>query len=175
VWNSRLPLDIRSAIDDARMERERNSPDDPFHAFDDLVIATPVVISTHVPLRVLARVLDVAERAMGFAAAPVAANPKPGNLARVALTGSRAEAAVPVARPTADGTARRAALRLPGDAAAASPPTPMSGRAEGTSPGIPLPKTAVLKKTADGTGPHAALAAVPAPVAAPAGEGETKS
>jgi hypothetical protein len=66
VWHACIPIDIRAAIDDARMQREREKPGRPFHAADDLAIATPEIIATNVRLRDLKAVFDAAERAMGF-------------------------------------------------------------------------------------------------------------
>lgn len=66
VWHTRIPLEVRVAIDEARLSQERDRPGVPFHAQDDLVIAVPDIIAASVPLRDLAGVLDTAERAMGF-------------------------------------------------------------------------------------------------------------
>ena len=66
VWHTRIPLEVRVAIDDARFSQERDRPGVPFHAQDDLAIAVPDVIAASVPLRDLGGVLDAAERAMGF-------------------------------------------------------------------------------------------------------------
>ncbi|MEZ4296797.1 MAG: hypothetical protein R3B70_17655 [Polyangiaceae bacterium] len=66
VWHTRVPLEVRVAIDDARFSQERDRPGAPFHAQDDLAIAVPEIIAASVPLRDLAGVLDAAERAMGF-------------------------------------------------------------------------------------------------------------
>jgi hypothetical protein len=66
VWHTRIPVDVRVAIDDARFEREKAKSRDPFHAKDDLAIALPDVIAANVPLKDLHRVFDAAERAMGF-------------------------------------------------------------------------------------------------------------
>jgi len=66
VWHSRIPVDVRAAMDDARLEREKKGARDPWHAKDDLAIAGPDVMAQNIPIREFARVLDVAERAMGF-------------------------------------------------------------------------------------------------------------
>jgi hypothetical protein len=66
VWHTRIPLETRVAIDDARLSQEHDRPGVPFHAQDDLAIAVPEVIAASVPLRDLAGVLLAAERAMGF-------------------------------------------------------------------------------------------------------------
>jgi hypothetical protein len=67
AWHTHMPVEVRAAIDDARLRREKVDPGEPFHAADDLAIALPETIATHVPLRDLSGVLDVAERAMGLA------------------------------------------------------------------------------------------------------------
>jgi len=66
LWHSKIPLDIRVAIDESRFEAERENPGEPFHAAHDLAIATPAIIAANIPLRELLCVLDVAERAMGL-------------------------------------------------------------------------------------------------------------
>lgn len=66
VWHTRIPLEVRVAIDDARLAQERARPGVPFHAQDDLAIAVPDILAASVPLRDFAGVLDAAERAMGF-------------------------------------------------------------------------------------------------------------
>lgn len=66
VWHTHLPVEIRVAIDRARFARERDQPGTPFHARDDFEIATPAVITQHIPLAVILPVMDVAERAMRF-------------------------------------------------------------------------------------------------------------
>jgi hypothetical protein len=80
VWHTRMPVDVRVAIDEARFERERSRAKDPFLAVDDLAIALPEIICANVPLRELAKLVEVAERALGFegqvaeVAAPVSAS-----------------------------------------------------------------------------------------------------
>lgn len=68
AWHTHMPVDVRAAIDDARLKREKVDPGEPFHAADDLSIALPETIAVHVPLRELVGVLDVAEKAMGLGA-----------------------------------------------------------------------------------------------------------
>ncbi len=69
VWQTRIPADVRIAIDEARLQQERRSPRDPYHARHELEIATPEIIASHVPLRELHRVFVAAERCLGFAEA----------------------------------------------------------------------------------------------------------
>jgi hypothetical protein len=66
IWHSKIPLEVRVAIDDLRFQRERAKPGEPFHAIHDLSVATPTIIATNIPLRELLRVVDVAEKAMGL-------------------------------------------------------------------------------------------------------------
>ncbi len=66
VWHTHLPVEVRVAIDRARFARERDQPAQAYHSKDDLEIATPSVITQHIPLAVLIPVMDAAERAMGF-------------------------------------------------------------------------------------------------------------
>lgn len=66
MWHSKIPLEIRVAIDDLRFQREQAKPGEPFHAIHDLSVATPTIIAANIPLRELLRVLDVAEKAMGL-------------------------------------------------------------------------------------------------------------
>jgi hypothetical protein len=66
IWHSKIPLEIRVAIDDLRFEHERAKPGEPFHAIHDLSVATPTIIAANIPLRELLCVLDAAEAAMGL-------------------------------------------------------------------------------------------------------------
>lgn len=68
VWATRVPLEVRVAIDEARLRHERNRPREPFQARHELSIATPEIISTHVPLADLVQIIAAAERAMGYEA-----------------------------------------------------------------------------------------------------------
>ncbi|HEU4406540.1 MAG TPA: hypothetical protein VFS43_14840 [Polyangiaceae bacterium] len=77
AWHTHMPVEVRAAIDDARLKREKVDPGEPFHAADDLSIALPETIATHVPLRDLGGVLDVAERAMGLGPPAPAESPAP--------------------------------------------------------------------------------------------------
>lgn len=66
TWNMKVPLDVRVAIDDARLRLERNRPRDPYTTRDELTIATPDILAEHVPFADLAPVFSAAERALGF-------------------------------------------------------------------------------------------------------------
>jgi hypothetical protein len=73
VWHTRIPLEIRVAIDEARFKKQRERSSEPFHAESDLSIAVSATIASSIPLRDLLPVFAAAERAMGFSPAP-----KPG-------------------------------------------------------------------------------------------------
>ena len=66
VWHTRMPLAIRVAIDDARLQQERDRPRVPFHANGDLAIGMPEIIAASIPLRDLVPVLVVAQKSMRF-------------------------------------------------------------------------------------------------------------
>ena len=70
IWHTRIPLEVRVAIDDLRFQREKAKPGEPFHSIHDLSVATPTIIASNIPLRELARILDAAERSLGFPASP---------------------------------------------------------------------------------------------------------
>ncbi len=65
VWHSRIPLDVRVAIDNARFAQLREKPE-AFTASQDLSIATPALIAASIPLKELAGVFDAASIALGF-------------------------------------------------------------------------------------------------------------
>ena len=66
VWHTRVPLEVRVAIDRARLAHERQKPKEPFGAEAELAVATPSVICANLPLRALAGVWAAAEVALGF-------------------------------------------------------------------------------------------------------------
>jgi hypothetical protein len=70
VWHTRMPLEIRVAIDEARFKKQRERAGEPFHAESDLSIAVAATIASSIPLRDLLPVFAAAERAMGFSPAP---------------------------------------------------------------------------------------------------------
>jgi hypothetical protein len=67
IWQEHMPIEIRAAIDEARLRQERTRPRDPYAARNELGIATPDVIAAHIPLRDLTTVFTAAGRALGFA------------------------------------------------------------------------------------------------------------
>ena len=66
LWHTRIPLEVRVAIDDLRFQREKVKPSEAFHAIHDLSVATPSIIASNIALRELTRVVDVAEKSMGY-------------------------------------------------------------------------------------------------------------
>lgn len=68
VWQSRLPLEVRVAIDEARLRHERARPREPFQARHELSIAVPEILAANIPLAELSTLLVVAERNMGVEA-----------------------------------------------------------------------------------------------------------
>lgn len=74
VWHTRVPLDVRVAIDEARFKLQKEKPNEPFHVHHDLAIAAPALIAASIPLKDLTGVLDVAGRVMGFEGDPTDPN-----------------------------------------------------------------------------------------------------
>ncbi len=66
VWQSRMPLEIRVAVDEARLRHEKARPRDPFHARHELSICVPEQIAEHIPLAEIAPVFFAAEKSMGL-------------------------------------------------------------------------------------------------------------
>ncbi len=66
VWQSRMPLEIRVAVDDARLRHEKARPRDAFHARHELSICVPEQIAEHIPLAEIAPVFLTAEKSMGL-------------------------------------------------------------------------------------------------------------
>ena len=66
TWHRHLPIEVRIAIDEARLRQEKVRPGRPFTARHDLRIATPQLLAEHLPLGAFDPVLDVAERQMGI-------------------------------------------------------------------------------------------------------------
>jgi hypothetical protein len=67
TWQTRMPADVRAAVDEARLQAEKRSPREPFLARHELEIATPEVITANIPLRDLQRIFAHAEKLLGFA------------------------------------------------------------------------------------------------------------
>lgn len=68
IWHSKIPMEVRVAIDDLRFQRERAKPGEPFHSIHDLSVATPTIIAANIPLRELVRVVELAEKTLGIPA-----------------------------------------------------------------------------------------------------------
>ncbi len=62
VWHSRIPLDVRVEIDNARFAQLKERPQEPFTAAQDLLIATPALIAASIPLKELHTVMDQRRR-----------------------------------------------------------------------------------------------------------------
>jgi hypothetical protein len=68
VWQTRIPADVRAAVDDARLRQERSRARETFTTRQELLICTPDHIAASVPLVDLEGVIAAAERNMGFGA-----------------------------------------------------------------------------------------------------------
>lgn len=163
VWHTRIPLDVRVAIDEARFKLEKEKLNVPFHAESDLGIAVPEIIAGNVPLRELIPVLLVAERSMGFeppkvevkapevAAKPAEAAAPEEDEADFGTTQPVASTSSPSAASSADagwGSGPAPAASAPASAAApgasAVTPGPVSVRAKPGSP-VPAPPGGAVK------------------------------
>jgi hypothetical protein len=65
-----MPLEIRVAIDDARFDKERLRPSEPFHAESDLSIAVASIITASIPLEDLRPVFTAAQKKLGLGRSP---------------------------------------------------------------------------------------------------------
>lgn len=102
VWQTYVPLDVRVAVDAARMKHERTRPREAFQARHEMSIATPEVLAAHVPLCELMPIFVAAENAMGFGGyvqmfepmassdllAPQSAPPAPQSIVALRQTGT---------------------------------------------------------------------------------------
>ncbi len=70
LWQTKLPIEIRVAIDRARLAHERDKRETRFGAADELAFATPSVVAATFSLGELAPIFAAAEKAMGFGGAP---------------------------------------------------------------------------------------------------------
>jgi hypothetical protein len=64
VWQDCVPIEVRAAVDEARLKREKLRPRESYSARHELQIATPDVLAEHIPLADLLPVLQVAEQAL---------------------------------------------------------------------------------------------------------------
>lgn len=150
VWHTRIPLDVRVAIDDARFKQEKDKASTPFHAANDLSIAVPETIAGNVPLRELVPVLIAAEKSMGFEptkAEPAKSAPAPAPAAEKAaakdeedeeVVTPRPAAAAP-SKPAAEEPAPVAAAPAPTPAPAAAAPAPSGKKEKGGKAAVPPP------------------------------------
>jgi hypothetical protein len=105
LWHTHIPIDVRIAIDEQRFQREKAKPGEPFHVIDDLSVATPAIIVANIPLRELARLLDHAERSMGFPVTPARPMTLPvGAMAPISVSMMAAKPAPPPSVPPAPGS-----------------------------------------------------------------------
>ncbi|WP_437959289.1 hypothetical protein WME76_06295 [Sorangium sp. So ce119] len=151
LWQTRIPLEVRVAIDNARLKQERERPGVPFHADGELAIAGPDVIAANIPPREILPVVQLAQKAMRFdvsRAAPKADAPKaaPAELSsgRNGATASTATAAgAPVSGPASPGSATASkpaasAPASPGGATAAGAPVSAPASGPASSGGTPV-------------------------------------
>ncbi|WP_437667325.1 hypothetical protein [Sorangium sp. So ce1182] len=164
LWQTRIPLEVRVAIDNARLKQERERPGVPFHADGELAIAGPDVIAANIPPREILPVVQLAQKAMRFDASRAAA-PK-------AETPRAAPAEVSTGRSGAIAAAPPAAAAPPGAATAASPPG-AAGAPAAPAPGAPVSAPAASPPVSSGAAPASKPAAsLPAaPVSAPVSSG----
>ncbi len=126
LWHTHIPIDVRIAIDEQRFAREKAKPGEPFHAVDDLAVATPAIIVANIPLRELARLLDHAERSMGFPVTPARPMTLPAtSIAPAPVVTAPVSIAPPVPAPVAIVSAKPAPV-------SSVPPAPGSS----TNPGL---------------------------------------
>jgi hypothetical protein len=97
IWHSKIPLEVRVAIDELRFQREREKPGEPFHAIHELGLATPTIIAASIPLRDLLCVFDAAEKAMGLPSSRDATAPAAKAVELPAATTPPKAAELPVA------------------------------------------------------------------------------
>jgi hypothetical protein len=133
-----LPLEIRVAIDDARFDKERHRPAEPFHTESDLSIAVAATIAASIPLRDLLPVFTAAQKKMGLGQAP-SAHPQ-----RVTM----GDTPIPPVATQAKAAAVKASTPPPAPAPAPSAPAPASiappaARASSPAPAPSRPPPAV--------------------------------
>ncbi len=100
VWQTHVPVEVRVAIDAARVAQERDRPTEPFHARQELAFAKPDILAKSIPLDVLRSVFEMAGRAIGFGAeaaveAKIAASTANAAVADGAAGGAEGAAAKP--------------------------------------------------------------------------------
>ncbi|XXX80030.1 hypothetical protein WMF30_14775 [Sorangium sp. So ce134] len=175
LWQTRIPLEVRVAIDNARLKQERERPGVPFHADGELAIAGPDVIAANIPPREILPVVQLAQKAMRFdtlrAAAPKAETPR---AAPAEVSSGRSGAPAPAAAPPA-AAPPAAAPAAPAAGAPASTPAAPSPASPGGAPvskpaapspvspgGAPVSAPAASAPASSGGAPASAPASVPA-------------
>ncbi|XYI00831.1 hypothetical protein ACMHYB_14140 [Sorangium sp. So ce1128] len=168
LWQTRIPLEVRVAIDNARLKQERERPGVPFHADGELAIAGPDVIAANIPPREILPVVQLAQKAMRFDASRAAA-PK-------ADTPRAAPAEVSTGRSAASAAAPPAAAAPPGGAIAASPPGAAAAPAA-PAPGAPVSTPAASSPVSSGAAPASKPATSPpaSPMSTPAASAPVSS
>jgi hypothetical protein len=164
VWHTRMPVEIRVAIDEARFRKERERPGEPFHAVSDLSIAVAGTIATSIPLRDLMPVFLAAEKIMGFGQNKPGAGPDPKK-SEGAAEGSAA-AKVALAPTSTETGAKIVAAPTNAEAGAKIAPAPTSAEAGAKIALAPTNADALPKAPAGAaappSSPTSAAAAAPA-------------
>ncbi|MGK3995743.1 hypothetical protein [Sorangium sp. So ce1024] len=156
LWQTRIPLEVRVAIDNARLKQERERPGVPFHADGELAIAGPDVIAANIPPREILPVVQLAQKAMRFDAprgAPKADAPK---AAPAELSSGRNGA--PAAPP---GAAAAPAVGAPVSTPASAPAS--SGGASASKPAAPASPAGATAPGAAASGAPVSASAASAP------------
>ncbi|WP_437512284.1 hypothetical protein [Sorangium sp. So ce1099] len=162
LWQTRIPLEVRVAIDNARLKQERERPGVPFHADGELAIAGPDVIAANIPPREILPVVQLAQKAMRFDASR-AAPPKADT--------PRAAPEVSTGRSGATAAAPPAAAAPPGGATAASPPGAAAAPAMPAPVSAPAASTPVSSGAVPASKPATSLPASPVSAPAPVSSG----
>jgi hypothetical protein len=80
VWQTYVPLEVRAAVDDERLARERDGRGTPFLAADELALCLPKTIAACIPAAHLKGVFLAASEAMGFEEVPTRSDVAPSNV-----------------------------------------------------------------------------------------------
>ncbi|MEO8801073.1 MAG: hypothetical protein ABI551_24490 [Polyangiaceae bacterium] len=146
IWHSKIPMEVRVAIDDLRFQRERAKPGEPFHSIHDLSVATPTIIAANIPLRELVRVVEVAEKTLGI--------PAKGQSAGTSLAKPVDETKAEAAKDKEPEKAAPPVDAKPADAKAA---TDKAGAEKATAEKAAADKVAADKVANDKQGPKSAI------------------
>jgi hypothetical protein len=132
VWHARIPLDVRVAIDDARLAKEKSGQS--FAIAQELTIATPEVIAASVPARELTTLLDLAQAALGCEAA----TPSVTTMASSTPTPPAPDPALRQAEDMLASISRRAVV-APAPKAASTPPPAIATPRASIAPAVRTP------------------------------------